>query len=82
MTQQPNASSTRPASNSARTFTIIGAVCAVIALFLFPVIFGPIGAVLGFIGYAQGDRPAGLYVGIGGIVAAIAGFAIAAALLN
>lgn len=47
-------------NNSARIFSIIGAVLAVIALLFLPIVFGPIGAVLGFVSYAKGDKPLGL----------------------
>lgn len=64
-----------------RKFTTIGLVCAVVALVFLPVIFGPIGAVFGFVGYAKGDKR-GLWVGIGAIVAAFAGMVIGALVLH
>ena len=39
----------------------------VVALIFLPIVFGPIGAVFGFIGYSKGDK-AGLWVGIGAIL--------------
>ncbi len=80
MTSHETATPTARA-NAGRGFTIGGAICAVAALVILPIIFGPIGAVLGFVGYAKGDR-AGLWVGIGAIVATVAGFLIAVALLS
>lgn len=65
-------------SGSARTMSIIGIVLGVVALLLFPIIFGPIGAVLGFIAYAKGDKPLGMYVGVGCIAATIIGMALGA----
>jgi hypothetical protein len=69
-------------TGSARIFSIIGAVFDVVALVLFPIVFGPIGAVLGFVAYSKGDKPLGLWVGIGGIVATIVGMVLAAAVIN
>lgn len=69
-------------SGSARTMSIIGIVMAVLALVLFPIVFGPIGAVLGFVAYSKGDRPLGLYVGIGSIVATVVGMIIGAVVLS
>ncbi len=68
-------------TNAGRGYTIGGAICAVAALVFLPVILGPIGAVLGFVGYSKGDK-AGLWVGIGAIVAAFLGMVIAAAVLT
>ncbi len=67
--------------NTGRRFTIGGAVCAVVALVFLPIILGPIGAVLGFIGYSKGDK-AGLWVGIGAIVAAFLGMVLAAMVMG
>lgn len=64
------------ASSNARVFSIVGAVLAAIGLLFLPIILGPIGAVLGFVGYSKGDKPFGLYVGIGAIVATIVGMVL------
>ncbi len=69
-------------TNSARVMSIIGIVLAAIAVFLFPIIFGPIGAVLGFVAYAKGDKPLGLIVGIAAIVATIVGMVLGAAVMS
>lgn len=63
------------ARNTGRTFSIVGAVCAVLALIVLPIVLGPIGAVLGFVGYSKGDKPLGLWVGIGAIVTTVVGLA-------
>ena len=55
------------ASQSGRIFTIVGFVLAGLALLFVPIVLGPIGAVMGFIGYKKGDR-LGLWAGISGIV--------------
>lgn len=52
-----------------------------VAVFFLPIVFGPIGAVLGFVGNAKGDR-AGLWVGLAAIVATFAGMALAAAVMD
>lgn len=73
-------SSTTPTSRTpGRTLSIIGAVCGVLALLIAPIILGPAGAVLGFVGYSKGDRPFGLIVGIGSIITMVIGIAIGAA---
>ncbi len=71
----------RQSQQRGRPFSIAGLVCAVVALFFLPIVLGPVGAVLGFVGYAKGDRM-GLWVGIAGIVATIAGMALAYAVLH
>lgn len=64
-----------------RTLSIVGAVLGVLALVVLPIVLGPIGAVLGFVGYAKGDKPFGLYVGIGAIITTVVGLALSAAIL-
>lgn len=49
---------------------------------MFPIVFGPVGAVLGFVAHAKGDRPLGMYVGIGCIVATVVGMIIGAAVYS
>lgn len=69
-------SQTAPApSTSARTMSIIAFVLGAVAILLFPIIFGPIGAVLGFIGFAKGDR-LGLWAGVFCIAATIVGMVL------
>lgn len=70
------------ASSNARVFSIVGAVLAVLALIVLPIVLGPIGAILGFVGYSKGDKPFGLYVGIGAIVATIIGMVLGAVVLS
>ena len=53
----------------------------VLALIVLPIVLGPIGAVLGFVANSKGDKPLGLYVGIGCIVTTVIGMAIGAALM-
>jgi len=67
----------RSTTASGRALTIAGAVCAVVAIFFLPIILGPIGAVLAFVGYSRGYK-AGLWVGIGAIVATLGGMALGA----
>jgi hypothetical protein len=45
-------------------------------------VLGPVGAVLGFVAMARGDRPLGMWAGIWCIVATILGFVLAAAFLH
>jgi hypothetical protein len=51
----------------------------VLAIVVLPILLGPIGAVLGFVGYSKGDKPFGLWVGIGAIVTTVLGFALSLA---
>ena len=71
-TQSSPATGTKPG----RTLSIVGAVLGVLAIIVLPIILGPIGAILGFVGYNKGDKPFGLYVGIGAIVTTILGMVL------
>jgi hypothetical protein len=62
-----------------RTLSIVGAVLGALAILFLPIVLGPIGAVLGFVAYSKGDRPLGMYVGVGSIITTIIGMAIGAA---
>lgn len=66
------------ANSSARVMSIIGIVLGVIAVFVLPIILGPIGAILGFVANSKGDKPLGMYVGIGCIVATVVGMILGA----
>ncbi|HEX2038202.1 MAG TPA: hypothetical protein VHF47_00555 [Acidimicrobiales bacterium] len=61
-----------------RAYTIGAAVCALFAVFFIPVVFGPIGAVLGFVGNAKGDR-AGIWAALAAILATFVGVVLGAA---
>lgn len=76
--------STEPASagSSARILSIVGAVLGAVSILFVPIILGPAGAVLGFIGYAKGDKPLGLYVGIGSLIAMVIGMALGVMVWN
>ncbi|MDX6300214.1 MAG: hypothetical protein QOF53_1428 [Nocardioidaceae bacterium] len=77
---------TSPATTSqhsdSRILTIVGFVLGVIALFFVPIVLGPVGAVLGFVGMARGDKPLGMWAGISCIVATILGLVLAAVVLH
>jgi len=79
MSYEPAATST---TKPGRTLSIIGAVLAVVAIFVLPIILGPVAAVLGFVANSKGDKPLGMYVGIGGIVATIVGMVLGAIVFN
>ncbi len=70
------ASSYPPPPQRARTNgrpLVIGSfICSLAALAILPIILGPVGAVLGFVGYGRGDRK-GLWAGIFGIIATVGG---------
>ena len=69
-------------TNQGRVFSIIGAVLGVIAIFILPPLFGIAGAILGGVGYSKGDRPLGMYVAIGALVAMVVGFVLGAVVWN
>jgi hypothetical protein len=77
---------TSPATTSqhsdARILTIISFILGAIALFIVPIVLGPVGAVLGFVGMARGDKPLGMWAGIWCIVATVLGFVLAAVVLQ
>lgn len=53
---EPGAYPPPPEANRGRGLTIAAFVLAAISLAFLPFILGPIGAVLGFVGYSKGDR--------------------------
>jgi hypothetical protein len=67
-----------PTSSNARILSIVGAVLGGLSLLFLPIVLGPIGAILGFVAYSKGDKPLGLYVGIGSIVAMVIGMILGA----
>jgi hypothetical protein len=62
--------------STARVFSIVGLILALVALLFLPIICGPVGAALGFIGMARGDRRFGRVVGILGIITTIVGMTL------
>lgn len=76
-TPHRNDTAMAPTGTRGRTLTIIGFVCAALALFVLPIVFGPAAIVLGIIGWRQGDR-LGIWAAVAGAVALIAGLVIAA----
>jgi hypothetical protein len=71
---------TTTATSNGRTFTIVGFVLAAVGLFILPIVLGPVGAVLGFVGLRKGD-PLGKWAIVAGIAATIIGMAIGAAIM-
>ncbi|GAB3847606.1 hypothetical protein ACFFMR_12450 [Micromonospora andamanensis] len=63
------ATSTVRSTSAARICTIVGFVCAVLALLLNPILFGVIGLVLGVVGAVLGDKPLGWYAAAANVVA-------------
>lgn len=64
-----------------RGYTVAGFIVAAIGLFLIPILLGPAGAVLGFIGYRKGD-PKGMWAVVAGIVATAVGMALGFAVMQ
>jgi hypothetical protein len=77
-----SAHSAAPVPNTARVLVIVSFVLDAIALVFLPIVLGPVGAVLGFVGYAQGDKKLGLWAGIAGIAATIIGMILGAVVYN
>jgi hypothetical protein len=70
---------TRPAwtASGARVCTILAFVCGVVAVLLYPAVFGLAGVVLGGTGGALGDRPLGWYAAASGVIGAVVGLVLA-----
>jgi len=66
----------------ARICTIVGFVCAVVAVLLQPAAFGLAGVVMGTVGGALGDRPLGWYSAVSGVVGALIGLVLAFAVVH
>jgi len=49
-------------------YSAFGLVCAIISLLFFPIIFGPLAIILGYLGRKNGDKTFGLVVMILGAV--------------
>lgn len=71
----------RTGTSTARVLAIISFVCSAIALFFLPPLFGLAAIVLGIISHVKGDR-LGMWAWIVGVVALIAGMALAAAVMS
>ncbi|GAB7042124.1 MULTISPECIES: hypothetical protein [Catenuloplanes] len=67
--------------STARILTIIAFVCAALALFISPLIFGLAAIVLGAVGASMGDKPLGWYAAAAGAVALLLGYLLAMAVL-
>jgi uncharacterized membrane protein len=59
----------------------VSAICAVVAVAFLPIIFGPVGAVFGFVAYGRGDRK-GLWAGIASIICTFLGLLIAVLVIH
>ncbi|GAA4698428.1 hypothetical protein [Nocardioides nanhaiensis] len=45
-----------PQTNQSNVLSIIGIVCGVVAVLFFPIVFGPLGLILGGIGKSRGEK--------------------------
>jgi hypothetical protein len=70
-----------PQANRGRGFTIAAFVLSAIALAFFPIVTGPVGAVLGFVGYSKGD-PHGRLAGFTAILCTVVGIVLGVVVLK
>jgi hypothetical protein len=68
-------------SSGGRGLTIGSFVCAVVAVFFFPIILGPVGIGLGIAGYRKGD-PLGRTAAIVSAIGMVGGFILGAIVLS
>lgn len=64
-------------ASSGRGLSIAGIVLGVVAVFLLPIVLGPVGIVLGYLGHRRGDplgRTAMIVAGVGLVAGLIVGF--------
>ncbi|MGA8988649.1 hypothetical protein [Aeromicrobium sp.] len=59
-----------------RVQATIGGVCGVMAIVFFPIVFGPLGIILGVVAHRAGDKPLGAYVAAGSAMTTIIGIAL------
>jgi len=68
-----------PATNAGRGYSIAGLILGVVAVIVLPILLGPAGIALGYVGHRKGDRlgrTAMIVAGIGMVAGFIIGFAI------
>ena len=70
-----------PAEKHGRGFTIASFVLAAVSLAFLPIILGPVGAILGFVGHSKGDR-LGKWAAITSIACTVLGLVLAAVVLK
>ena len=64
-------------TGNGRTFTIIGFICAAVAVFFLPIVLGPAAIILGLVGRSKGD-PLGTWAAVAGAVALVVGLVLGA----
>lgn len=62
-----------PARQAGRVWSVIGIISGTIAFLFFPILFGPLGIVLGFVGRRKGDETIGLVAIIISIIGLVVG---------
>ncbi|MET8653880.1 MULTISPECIES: hypothetical protein [Nocardia] len=70
-----------PREQGPPTLTIIGAVCAVLALLLCPILFGPAGIVFGYLAHKKGEK-FGKWVAVASAVALVLGLIVSLIVYN
>ncbi|MGV9612039.1 DUF4190 domain-containing protein [Nocardia xishanensis] len=78
---QPYDDTGRPRKPGTQTMSILGFVCAALALVLCPILFGPAGIVFGILGHNKGE-PLGRWAAIASGVALVAGLVLSFLVLN
>jgi len=72
----------RPNISTARVCSIVGFVCAALAVPFAPLLFGLVAVVLGVSGAVLGDRPLGWYAAAAGVVGAAIGSLLRSGVFN
>ena len=71
-----------PGRPRGRGWSIAGLVSEVLAVFLIPVLLGPLGVVFGIVGFARGDRGLGIAAIVVSVIGLVVGLILGALLLS
>jgi len=71
-----------PGRPRGRAWSVAGIISGILAIFLIPVLFGPLGVVFGIVGFVKGDRGLGIAAIIVGVLGFVIGLIVGALLLS
>jgi hypothetical protein len=69
------------AETRGNTLSIIGIVCGVVAVLFLPIVFGPVGIILGIIGKTRNEKLSTIAIVVA-VVGMVAGFILGAVVMN